>query len=236
MAQDDRRRIDERRFRDEAERGGRARGGGVEDRGPGAVGFRGADSFDDRSGDSGHDDRGGFVDDYRGGAGSGAPAPVHRGRGSGFGAFGSYDDQARLARRREDDESAGLHRGRGPKGYQRSDARILEDVNDRLTEDPRVDATEIEVRVENREVTLVGMVATRSEKRHAEDVAHGVSGVTHVQNNLRIQHASGGLDTVSATGAGGGTGGSFELAGGPGATGRIGPDPSPPAPQPKRTR
>jgi hypothetical protein len=176
------------------------------------------------------------VDDYRGGAGSGAPAPVHRGRGSGLGAFGSYDDQARLARRREDYESAGLHRGRGPKGYQRSDARILEDVNERLTEDPRVDATDIEVRVENREVTLGGTVATRSEKRHAEDVAHAVSGVTHVQNNLRVQHTSGGLDTVSATGAGGGTDGSFGPAGGPGATGSIEPEAAFSAQRPKRNR
>lgn len=226
MAQHDRRQIDERRFRDEAERGGRARGGGIEDRGPGAVGFRGPEGFDYRSGYGGYDDdRGGFVDDYRGRAGSGAPPPVHRG-GSGLGAFGANVDQARLDRRRDDYESAGLHRGRGPKGYQRSDARILEDVNERLTDDPRVDATEIEVRVENREVTLTGSVATRSEKRHAEDVAHGVSGVTHVQNNLRVQHAAGGLDTVSATGAGGGTDGSYGPAGGPGATGSIGPDPA----------
>ncbi len=93
-------------------------------------------------------------------------------------------------RRDGDMRSAGGHRGRGPKGYQRSDARILEDVNDRLTEDPHLDASEIEVRVENREVTLAGTVNSRSEKRHAEDLAESVSGVAHVQNNLRIQQAA----------------------------------------------
>jgi hypothetical protein len=83
------------------------------------------------------------------------------------------------------------HRGRGPKGYQRSDERIREDVNDRLTDDPHIDASEIEVTVSNREVTLSGTVNSRFEKRHAEDLAETISGVTHVQNNLRIQQQAG---------------------------------------------
>lgn len=41
----------------------------------------------------------------------------------------------------------GPHAGRGPKGYQRSDERIREDVCDRLTEHPAIDASEIEVEV-----------------------------------------------------------------------------------------
>jgi hypothetical protein len=80
----------------------------------------------------------------------------------------------------------GEHRGRGPKNYQRSDDRIREDINERLTQDPGVDASEIEVRVENREVTLTGTVRDREEKRRAEDVAESVAGVSHVQNNLRV--------------------------------------------------
>jgi hypothetical protein len=201
---------DRRRFRDEAERGGRALGGGAAN-GFGAVGRRG--EGDESQGHSGYDDdRGGFVDDYRGGPGSGTVNP-HRKRGSGFGAFG-FNDDAR---------QEGSHRGRGPRGYQRPDERILEDVSDRLTDDPHVDASEIEVRVENREVTLNGTVASRFEKRHAEDVAESVPGVAHVQNNLRVQQAGGGLDTVSATGAGGGqTGALLGPAGGPGGTGSIG--------------
>ncbi len=99
------------------------------------------------------------------------------------------DDDAER-RRDRDMREAGQHRGRGPKGYQRSDARIREDVNDRLTEDPHIDASEIDVRVENHEVTLSGTVSSRSEKRHAEDIAESVSGVTHMQNNLRIQQAA----------------------------------------------
>lgn len=80
----------------------------------------------------------------------------------------------------------GPHRGRGPRGYVRSDERIGEDVNDRLAEDPYLDASNIEVQVAAGEVTLTGTVDDRTAKRRAEDDAEGVSGVKHVQNNLRI--------------------------------------------------
>jgi osmotically-inducible protein OsmY len=111
------------------------------------------------------------------------------------------DDDA--DRRREMDIRRGEHhRGRGPKGYQRSDERIREDVNDRLTDDPHIDASDIDVLVSNREVTLNGTVKNRFEKRHAEDLAESVSGVSHVQNNLRVQqHAGmGGEGTTSGMG------------------------------------
>lgn len=92
-------------------------------------------------------------------------------------------------RRREQD-----HRGRGPKNYQRSDRRVEEDVNDRLTDDDTLDASEITVQVKDREVTLDGTVTSRYAKRRAEDCADNVSGVTHVQNNLRVQ----GMDDMSS--------------------------------------
>jgi hypothetical protein len=99
------------------------------------------------------------------------------------------DDDAR--RRREwDERRADLraeHRGHGPRGYKRSDGRIEEDVNDRLTDDPYLDASDIEVRVKDNEVTLSGTVMLRQDKRRAEDLAELVSGVTHVQNNLRVK-------------------------------------------------
>jgi hypothetical protein len=82
----------------------------------------------------------------------------------------------------------GEHRGRGPKNYTRSDDRIREDVNDRLSDDPWLDASEIEVAVVRAEVTLTGAVDNRNDKRRAEDIAEQVSGVKHVQNNLRVQH------------------------------------------------
>lgn len=119
------------------------------------------------------------------------------------------DDDA--SRRRHQDERSGEHRGRGPKGYQRSDERIRDDVNDRLTEDPHIDASEIDVSVSSREVTLSGTVRDRFSKRHAEDIAESVSGVAHVQNNLRVRQSAGSTEglTTGGTGSGSGSGSGF---------------------------
>lgn len=89
---------------------------------------------------------------------------------------------------------SGPHRGRGPRGYRRSDERIREDICDRLTDDPEIDASDIEVLVADGEVTLNGSVETRLIRRLAEDVADTVSGVSMVQNNLRIGPPGGGRD------------------------------------------
>ena len=79
--------------------------------------------------------------------------------------------------------------GRGPRNYSPSDERILEEVCDRLTDDDRIDASEIEVRVSNGEVTLLGEVEDRHTKRMAEDVADGVRGVRDVHNQLKPRNA-----------------------------------------------
>ncbi len=98
-----------------------------------------------------------------------------------------------------DEQRGGQHRGRGPKGYTRSDDRICEDVNDRLSDDPFVDASEIEVSVSSCEVTLTGTVDSRDAKRRAEDIAEQVSGVKHVQNNLRVQQQTPGMTGTTGT-------------------------------------
>ena len=99
---------------------------------------------------------------------------------------GSYGQASRVG-----SDTHGPHRGRGPRGYQRSDERIREEINDRLTDDPTLDASDIEVRVDRCEVTLNGTVHRRDDKRRAEDIAEQVSGVTHVQNNLRATPRTG---------------------------------------------
>lgn len=88
------------------------------------------------------------------------------------------------------------HRGKGPKGYTRSDDRIREDVCDCLTDDPMLDAGEIEVQVKNGEVTLSGTVSDRLAKRHAEDMIERVSGVKDVQNNIKVKER----DTARSSG------------------------------------
>lgn len=112
-------------------------------------------------------------------------------------------DEEAERRRRKDEAREQNYRGRGPRGYRRSDERISEDINDRLTEHPRLDAADIDVSVSNSEVTLSGTVESRRAKRLAEDILEDVSGVSNVQNNLRISRqayaATSASDTTSTT-------------------------------------
>jgi osmotically-inducible protein OsmY len=96
------------------------------------------------------------------------------GQGSQWGQSGQYGQRGQFS-------------GRGPKGYSRSDDRIKEDINERLTHDPDIDAWEIEVQVSSGEVTLTGTVDDRNAKRRAEDIAEAVSGVKDVQNQIRVK-------------------------------------------------
>ncbi|MBM0103273.1 BON domain-containing protein [Steroidobacter sp. S1-65] len=78
------------------------------------------------------------------------------------------------------------HRGRGPRGYQRADRRIQEDICDRLTDDDRIDASDIDVKVENGEVTLSGTLRSRNAKRWAIQIAEQTSGVKDVHTSIRV--------------------------------------------------
>ena len=98
----------------------------------------------------------------------------------GFGAGGYYN-------LRGDWQVAGPFTGVGPKGYQRSDERIEEDVCERLKQHGHLDASDIDVRVEAGEVILEGRVDTRLAKRMAEDTAATVMGVRDVRNRLRVR-------------------------------------------------
>ena len=111
-----------------------------------------------------------------------------------------FGDEEAERRRRMDQQRE--HRGRGPKGYRRSDERIKEDVNDRLSDDYYLDASEVEVTVTNTEVTLTGTVNNREDKRRAEDLAESVSGVTNVENRLRVKQGSYGAYSSTGTGTG----------------------------------
>lgn len=81
-------------------------------------------------------------------------------------------------------------RGMGPKGYKRADERISDEAHERLTEDPWVDATNISVSVSGGEVTLSGTVENREAKHRAERCVEEISGVNHVQNNLRVDRGN----------------------------------------------
>lgn len=83
-----------------------------------------------------------------------------------------------------DRDSRRGHAGKGPRDYLRSDARVLEDVCERLSDDDEVDASEISVAVVAGEVTLTGTVVDRYSKRRAEHIVADVRGVIDVQNRL----------------------------------------------------
>lgn len=84
----------------------------------------------------------------------------------------------------------GPHRGKGPKGYRRADDRIREEICELIARQGRVDASDVEVRVDQGEVVLTGTVASREDKRALEDLVEHVHGVEDVRNELRRTRAS----------------------------------------------
>ncbi|WP_411832065.1 BON domain-containing protein [Pseudoxanthomonas mexicana] len=88
------------------------------------------------------------------------------------------------------------YRGRGPRGFARTDARIHEDLNERLTDDPYVDASDLQVTVVAGVITLAGSVPTRAMKYRAEDIAADCGGSSgEIRNEIRVARAG---DSASA--------------------------------------
>ncbi|MBX3185560.1 MAG: BON domain-containing protein [Labilithrix sp.] len=74
----------------------------------------------------------------------------------------------------------------GPKGWQRRDDRIHDDICAHLTDDGHVDARDLEVVVHQGEVVLTGTVGDRFQRRRAIWIAETVRGVIDVVNRIRI--------------------------------------------------
>lgn len=82
---------------------------------------------------------------------------------------------------------AGPARDRTPRHRRGPSDRVLWAVIvERLEDERRLDLRDVEVIVEDREVTLNGTVRRKEDKRRIEDVAD-IEGVRHVQNNLRVR-------------------------------------------------
>lgn len=90
-------------------------------------------------------------------------------------------------RQNHQSDARGEHFGKGPRNYKKTDARILEDVNDALTQHGGLDASDIEVLVEDGIVTLTGDVSDRAAKRMAEDTVESVLGVIDVANQIKLK-------------------------------------------------
>jgi hypothetical protein len=130
----------------------------------------------------------GFTGGYGGGYG-----PTYASSGGGFGetdGFGHAQHPGRPS-----------YAGRGSKNYRRSDARIEEEVHEALMRHHEIDATDIDVHVQNGEVTLTGEVEDRRAKRLAEEIVEHCPGVRDVHNELRARRGLFGAIADAATGS-----------------------------------
>ncbi len=82
------------------------------------------------------------------------------------------------------EEAEATQRGKGP--AQRTDEQIKSAIEEVLTDDPWLDASGIQVSVQQGIAQLSGTVTSRQAKRRAEDLADLVRGVRDVQNTLSI--------------------------------------------------
>jgi hypothetical protein len=115
-----------------------------------------------------------------------SPAPGHEGLD--YPGEDTWGESQRAWEMRLSGALPGPHAGRGPKSYQRSDRRIEEEIHERLTRHPDIDASDIEVHVEAGTVTLSGDLDARDAKWLAEDVVEAVAGVHEVRNRIRVRH------------------------------------------------
>lgn len=122
----------------------------------------------------------------------------------------NWSDRPRRSERRAERQSEHPHGfietvkdffGVGPKGYKRSDERVREDVSEALARHPEVDASDIEVKVKDGHVTLMGSVESRSMRRLAEEAVENVSGVVDVHLELSLSSSQAGHPLSSPSSA-----------------------------------
>jgi hypothetical protein len=103
----------------------------------------------------------------------------------GYAREGAWSDPTDWMPENEREEAPVSYRGRGPRGYTRSDERLLETVCEQLTDDPRIDASDIEVEVKQQVVTLRGSVPDRWTKYAVEELVES-AGARDIENQLRV--------------------------------------------------
>jgi osmotically-inducible protein OsmY len=89
---------------------------------------------------------------------------------------------------------------RGPKGYQRSDERLKEDICERLMNAYYIDCSEVSIDVKGGKVSLEGSVPERYMKHSIEDIVDSCAGVTDIDNRVRVGTA---VTTPAASPVGG---------------------------------
>jgi hypothetical protein len=89
---------------------------------------------------------------------------------------------------------------RGPKGYQRSDERLREDISERLMYAMEIDSSEVTVNVSDGRVTLDGTVPDRYMKHAIEDLVDECPGVQDIDNRVRVQREGSSTSSLSGSG------------------------------------
>lgn len=77
--------------------------------------------------------------------------------------------------------------GRGPRGYKRSDESLLDQVCLALERTPSVDASDLEVYVEDGCAYLKGSLPTRGMRYLAEDLVDSIPGIVDVFTQIKIK-------------------------------------------------
>ncbi len=75
----------------------------------------------------------------------------------------------------------------GPKGYQRSDERLREDISERLLQSDHIDSSDVTVEVAGGKVRLEGTVPERPMKHAIEDLVDACPGVQDIENRLKVR-------------------------------------------------
>ncbi len=143
-------------------------------------------------------DRGNWARQYPGEGGAGASQGYSSRRHGGSG----YAEQTGSGGNRWGSGSGRGFRGMGPRGYRRSDERLCEDINERLTDDDDIDASNISVDVTDGIVTLSGEVDARRLKHRIEDMVEACHGVQDIRNEIRVKRSTSGSGGSGSTGAG----------------------------------
>jgi len=76
------------------------------------------------------------------------------------------------------------HRGKAPRNFNISDRRLFDKICEALTDDPDLDASSVDVKVESGIVTLQGEVEDRHSKKLAEHITESIVGVKDIFNYL----------------------------------------------------
>ncbi|HWI14247.1 MAG TPA: BON domain-containing protein [Burkholderiales bacterium] len=120
----------------------------------------------------------------RTGAGSGGADNPH---GWGGTRYGGESEGAQQAAFLAENPSQVRARNRMPHSYKRSDERVREDICERISADPRIDASDVSVEVRDGRVVLEGRVPERRMRYIIEDIAAECLRANDVDNRIAVR-------------------------------------------------